>query len=198
MSTQNETGDDQSAKPCIVVPKIHSIGNINFDRFNIVGWTGSESEPYLCNGCKRQIRLSLSELLIFPKAKADTDLFQFVYTVPPHRTGGTFSVQICPGSGTMVVKDREYPSTVRVMGSGDASPDVKDKEIPGESPTPAAARSDDVDREEVRKKVQSMSPEKAEERYNHLLKIPISELTDSEYAERLALIDRLTEKPKRE
>ena len=38
----------------------------------------------------------------------------------------------------------------------------------------------------------------AEERYNYLLGKQITELTDEEYSERLALVERLTEKEKKE
>lgn len=205
MSTHDGVADNPESpatdKPryCIVVPKLHSIGSINFDRFNIVGWTDRELDSYVCEICKKQQHLALSELLIFPKVKADTDLFQFVYTVPPHRIGGAFSTQICGGSGTKVVKDRESPTSIRVIGGEGNPSESQDQTVQDETAVPSTgAKHEEVDREEVKKKVQGLSPEMAEERYNYLLSRPISELTDAEYAERLALIDRLTEKPKKE
>jgi hypothetical protein len=50
--------------------------------------------------------------------------------------------------------------------------------------------------EELKKRLEGMTPEKAEERYNYLHSRPISELTDAEYDERLALAQKLSERPK--
>jgi hypothetical protein len=54
----------------------------------------------------------------------------------------------------------------------------------------AGGAGDRVDQAEIRKRVQNLSPQKAEERYNYLSSKPISELTDVEYEERLALAER--------
>ncbi len=43
---------------------------------------------------------------------------------------------------------------------------------------------------ELAKKIDSMGPDKAEERYNYLQNKPIRELTDAEYDERLELAQR--------
>jgi len=49
---------------------------------------------------------------------------------------------------------------------------------------------------DVKKRLEKLTPQEAEERYNYLQSRPISELTDAEYQERLALAQGLTEKPK--
>ena len=46
----------------------------------------------------------------------------------------------------------------------------------------------------VKEKLDSLTPQMAEERYNYLSGKPISELTDAEYEERLALAERLSER----
>jgi ketosteroid isomerase-like protein len=48
--------------------------------------------------------------------------------------------------------------------------------------------------DEAKKKLDSLTPQMAEERYNYLSGKPISELTDAEYEERLALAERLSER----
>jgi len=48
--------------------------------------------------------------------------------------------------------------------------------------------------EEVKKRLDSFTPQMAEERYDYLSKKPISELTDAEYEERLALAEKLSER----
>lgn len=49
---------------------------------------------------------------------------------------------------------------------------------------------------EVKKKLVSLTPDEAEERYNYLESKPISELTDAEFEERLALAQRKPGKAK--
>ena len=49
--------------------------------------------------------------------------------------------------------------------------------------------------EEARKKLEHLSPQKAQERYDFLSSKPITELTDSEYEERLRLAEKLSQKP---
>jgi hypothetical protein len=48
--------------------------------------------------------------------------------------------------------------------------------------------------EEAKKKLDGLTPQMAEERYNYLSGRPISELTDAEYEERLALAEKLSER----
>ena len=50
--------------------------------------------------------------------------------------------------------------------------------------------------EELKKKVNALSPEEAEKRYLYLSGKPLSELSDAEYQERLELAQRTLEKPK--
>jgi len=49
---------------------------------------------------------------------------------------------------------------------------------------------------EVNRRLETLTPSKAEERYNYLQSRPISELTDAEYDERLALAQRISDKVK--
>lgn len=49
--------------------------------------------------------------------------------------------------------------------------------------------------EEVKKKLESLTPQEAERRYDDLSRRPISELTDEEYQQRLALAEKLSERP---
>jgi len=49
---------------------------------------------------------------------------------------------------------------------------------------------------EVKKKLESLTPQEAQERFNYLQSKPFSELTDTEYDERLALALSLSEKAK--
>ncbi|MGP8125890.1 MAG: nuclear transport factor 2 family protein [Nitrososphaerales archaeon] len=48
---------------------------------------------------------------------------------------------------------------------------------------------------EAKKKLDGLTPQMAEERYDYLSRRPISELTDAEYEERLALAEKLSERP---
>lgn len=48
----------------------------------------------------------------------------------------------------------------------------------------------------VKKRLESLTPQQAEQRFNYLQSKPFSELTDAEYDERLALAERLSAKPK--
>jgi len=62
---------------------------------------------------------------------------------------------------------------------------------------PAQASMDSKEREaELKKKLDALAPEKAEERYNYLRSKSISELTDAEYEERLALAQTLSSRSK--
>jgi hypothetical protein len=49
---------------------------------------------------------------------------------------------------------------------------------------------------EVKKKLEKLTPQTAEERYKYLLSRPISELTEAEFNERLALASRPSDKAK--
>jgi hypothetical protein len=49
---------------------------------------------------------------------------------------------------------------------------------------------------EAKKKLDSLTPREAEERYNHLLSKSVSELTDAEFEERLVLAQRTSGKAK--
>ncbi len=49
---------------------------------------------------------------------------------------------------------------------------------------------------EMKKRLESLTPEEMEKRYNYLRSKSISELTDAEYDERLALVQRLSQKTK--
>lgn len=49
---------------------------------------------------------------------------------------------------------------------------------------------------ELKKRLEGLTPQKAQERYNYLQSKPFSELTDEEYEERLALAQTLSEKSK--
>lgn len=53
-----------------------------------------------------------------------------------------------------------------------------------------------VDKAELKKRLDTLSPEKAEERYKYLSSKPFSELTEAEYQERLELAQRELGKPK--
>ena len=145
----------------------------------------------ICKICNKQIRGQLSQLALFPLVKKDMDLFRFTYVLPPHRTGGGFSIEICRGSGTSLTRDVERPTSVRFPGDGD----VSDGQVTGAASEPKEEAGDTARaQEELTKKLESMSPEEAEERYNYLNAKSISELTDEEYEERLALAQKLSEK----
>jgi len=157
---------------------------------NAAGW--SDPTPgggVVCETCNKPQRAQLSGLMLFPLFKADTDLLRFTYVLPPHRSGGGFSVEICRGSGTSVTRDVERPTSVKFL-AGDQSP-------AGVGPT-TEGRRDDADtrrsEEELKKKLDEFSPKEAEERYDFLNGKSISELTDAEYEERLALALKLSDK----
>lgn len=67
----------------------------------------------------------------------------------------------------------------------------------GEGSAPVATQ-EEVDweglKEEVKKKMDCFTPQMAEERYDYLSRKPISELTDAEFEERLALVERLSQR----
>jgi hypothetical protein len=66
-----------------------------------------------------------------------------------------------------------------------------------QSPIPEVTRGEVNPKEveaQVKKKLEGLTPQKAEERYNYLQSRPISELTDAEIEERLALAQRKPEK----
>ena len=66
-------------------------------------------------------------------------------------------------------------------------------------PTKGESNGKEVDRsEEVKKKIDSLTPQMAEQRYNYLQSKPIGELTDAEYDERLALASSTSRKPQAE
>jgi hypothetical protein len=185
--------------PYVLVPQLRLAANVPLGRLNMAGWADKDGDSYACTTCKKQLRLSLTELLIFPLVKAGTDLFQFSYVVPQHKVGGAFSNEICKESGTKVLRDHEYPTSIRFMNGDQAPtdrPDEQEASAEGAGPVSATAH-EDMDKEEVKKKVDVLSPKMAEERYDYLLSRPISDLTDAEYAERLALVERLTGKPRK-
>lgn len=174
----------EPGKPYILVPQVRFGANY-LNRLNLAGWPDTGGDAYVCETCKKQVRLSLAELRIFPLVKKETDLFQFFYEVPNHRSGGAFSAEICKGSGKQIVKDREMETSVRfTRGSESVASESGEAKAVSGGPSPTD--------EDVKKKVEAMSPEETEERYNALVNRPITELTDAEYAERLALVDRLT------
>jgi hypothetical protein len=145
----------------------------------------------ICKVCSKQIRGQLSQLALFPLVKKDTDLFRFTYVLPPHRTGGGFSIEICRGSGTSLTKDVERPTGVRFPGDDK----VSDGEVTGTASEPRKEEGDSVrSQEELNQRLERMSPKEAEERYNYLNAKSISDLTDEEYEERLALAQKLSEK----
>lgn len=49
---------------------------------------------------------------------------------------------------------------------------------------------------DLKKKLENLTPQKAEQRYNYLQSRPISELTDAEYDERLELAQKISGKAK--
>jgi hypothetical protein len=163
------------------------------NRLNIAGWVDTKGGQYQCEVCKKQVRLSLTELRIFPRVRADADILRFVYTVPEHKSGGAFSVEICSGSGKTLQREREQPTAMR-EGSGEET--AKPEDASDKAAAEKVDRQAEVSQEEVKKKVSELTPQMAEERYNYLLSKSITDLTDEEYAERLALVERLTEKKK--
>ncbi len=206
MSNQNWLPDSaeqqssgQTTTPYVVVPRLALAGGIGLNRLNIAGWAAKEDSPYACKACKKQVRLSLVELRLFPLIKPEVDLFQFVFQVPPHRSGGALSLEMCPASGTREVRNHEFPTSVRSLEKEKVLTGATE-EVSSESgqPPPAPTEERRVTEKEVRAKVAAFSPQMAEERYNYLLGKQITELTDEEYSERLALVERLTEKEKKE
>ena len=88
MSNQNWLPDSaeqqssgQTTTPYVVVPRLALAGGIGLNRLNIAGWAAKEDSPYACKACKKQVRLSLVELRLFPLIKPEVDLFQFVFQV---------------------------------------------------------------------------------------------------------------------
>lgn len=186
----SEKPDSGGAKvPYLLVPRLQLTGARFLDRLSLAGWADKSGSAYVCKTCKKQLHLTLTELRVFPLAKPDTDIFQFSFSVPLHRTGGAFSTEVCKESGSTVLRDSEQPTVMRFL---------EREQVPtgGESertePKPAGPAEDEpVDKQEIKKKVESLSHETAEERYNYLQGRPITDLTDAEYEERLALVDRL-------
>jgi hypothetical protein len=195
--TETAAGDAKKT-PYVLVPQLRLSGSSYLNRLSLAGWADKNGTGHACKACGKQVRLSLSELMVFPLVKVDTDMLQFVYVVPAHRTGGAFSTEICKESNTRLLRNYELPTSIRfaeqdqvpVSGEGERVEPAK-KET-----SPTATEHEEVDKEDVKKKVQALSPQMAEERYNTLQARPISDLTDAEYAERLALVERLTEKKK--
>ena len=145
----------------------------------------------VCRICNKQIRAQLSELALFPLVKPDSDLLRFTYVLPPHRVGGGFSIEICRGSGTSVSKDVERPTSVRQLGREGAP-------LAGQGGSTTGSKQDEAEAEraqrELNQRLDGLSQEQAEERYNYLNSKSIGELTDDEYEERLALASRLSDK----
>jgi len=148
-------------RPCVLVPPLVIGRDL---RANAAGWTDpTPGGVFECKACGKQLRAELSGLLIFPLFKADTDLFRFTYVMPPHRTGGTFSVEICRGSETSVTREVERPTAVKFLARDQAPP------WPGGGPAPQqdqAEAESRVSEDELRKKLDTLSPQVAEERYN--------------------------------
>jgi hypothetical protein len=68
---------------------------------------------------------------------------------------------------------------------------VESLKLQSPRPEAAQARADPKELEaEVKKKLERLTPETAEERYKYLQSRPISELTEAEFNERLALAQR--------
>ena len=82
------------------------------------------------------------------------------------------------------ITEQEFGNLVKIVGEG-------------ESPAPEAPH-EEVDQkasmEELKKRLDSLSPQMAEERYEYLSAKRLGELTDAEYEERLALVERLSKK----
>lgn len=82
------------------------------------------------------------------------------------------------------ITEKEFERLVQIVGEeAGSAPEVTQKEVDQKE-------SD----EELKKKLDSLSPQAAEERYQYLSSRPIAELTDAEYGERLALAQRLSGK----
>jgi hypothetical protein len=109
----------------------------------------------------------------------------------PHRSGGGFSIDICRGSGKKVTRDVEGPTSVRFPAG------VQTPTVGGVVPAVESTEDQEDDRrseEELKEKLDGLSPQEAEERYSYLNGKSISELTDAEYEERLALALKLSDK----
>jgi hypothetical protein len=185
----SDGGGSSAPRPYLLVPVLVIGRN---ERVNAAGWSDpTPGGAVLCKTCNKQMRAQLSELMLFPLVKADTDLLRFTYVLPPHRSGGGFSIDICRGSGTSVKRDVErptsvkFPAGVQARAGGGVGPSAEPTEDEEET-----RRSE----EELKKKLDGLSPQEAEARYDYLNGKSISELTDDEYEERLALALRLSDK----
>ena len=88
-------------------------------------------------------------------------------------------------------------SAVEKWGKGRRLEVVESLRLQYHKPDAAQARVDPKTLQaEVKKKVDGLSSQKAEERYLYLSSKPLSELSDAEYQERLALAQRPSEKAK--
>jgi len=82
------------------------------------------------------------------------------------------------------ITEEEFEGLTKVVGDGEGSaPDATREEVDWKGLE-----------EEVKKKLDGLTPQMAEERYDYLSTKPISELTDAEYEERLALAEKLSER----
>ncbi len=82
------------------------------------------------------------------------------------------------------ITEEEFERLTRTVGEGEGSaPDATQEEVDWKGLE-----------EEVKKKLDGLTPQMAEERYDYLSRRPISELTDAEYEERLALAEKLSER----
>ncbi len=92
------------------------------------------------------------------------------------------------------MKPSEWSSlkgVVEKWASGKQLKVVESLRLQSLQPTKGESKEKEVDRSaEVKKKIDSLTPQMAEQRYNYLQSRPIGELTDAEYDERLALAQR--------
>jgi len=80
---------------------------------------------------------------------------------------------------------------VEKWASGKQLKVVESLKLQSLQPTRVESKEKEADRSaELKKKVDSLTPQMAEQRYNYLQNKPIGELTDEEYDERLALAQR--------
>ena len=84
-------------------------------------------------------------------------------------------------------KNLEVSETIRLQGH--KSEQAQEREEPEVDPKEQAA--------ELKKRLDGLTPEKAEQRYNYLASKPLSELSDVEYQERIALAARASMKQKK-
>jgi hypothetical protein len=85
--------------------------------------------------------------------------------------------------------------TVEKWGKGRNLQLVESLKLQPREPEPAQERADPKELQaEVKKKLDSLTPQSAEERYNYLQSKPLTELSDAEIEERLALAQRKLEK----